>query len=87
MGTISLANLNYDVLIQICSFVNTTPGNTTDNTNHPLDSLSRTSKLFRSLCFPDLHREITFRGDNHYVFQRLQEGRESEAFVEYVRFG
>jgi hypothetical protein len=62
MGTTSSSSLDYDVLVQICALVNETPLNATGKIKLPLDSLSKTCRLFHELCFPGLHREISIRG-------------------------
>ena len=86
METSSLASLNYDVLVRICASVSVLPSNTTLEIRRPLDSLSRTCKLFNQLCFPDLHREITIRGDAQSALSRLRERKNCQDFVLHVRF-
>jgi hypothetical protein len=38
---------------------------------HPLDGLSRTSRLFRNVCLPIVFEEITMKGNKRQLLVRL----------------
>lgn len=87
MGPTSLSLLNYDVLVHICALVNETPLNATGKIKQPLDSLSKTSRLFHELCYPGLHREITIEGDVRTALKHLEKSEDRQAFfAKYVRY-
>lgn len=87
MSITSLSSLNYDVLVQICAFVNETLLKVTGRIKQPLDSLSKTSRLFHELCFPGLHCEIVIECDIQAALKRLERSEDRQAFfAKYVRF-
>ena len=85
--SLSLTDLNHDVLSLICQAVAERDLNYPVSVRgpKPVDGLSKTNKMLRELCLPSLFETITIRNDwvraRHYV-EKLAE---TSNIVRYMR--